>query len=180
MAVLETGDRNNNFDMLRIIAALLVILAHSYPVTKSVGMPLYDMTKGDLSIATIGVIIFFVISGYLITKSWAGNQSPLRFLWKRFLRIIPGLFVALLFTMLIIGPLVTSMPLIQYLTSIDTWKYLLNTVLYIRIDTLPTVFIDNPYRPISVNGSLWTIPIEFALYIMIMVLGILGILFKKI
>ena len=99
----------NNFDAIRMLAALLVIYGHSYPLLGVAG-------PGWLgsSVQTVGVKIFFCISGFLIAKSWFGDGNVERYLLKRSLRIFPGLFLNVLVVCLIIGPLVTNLSLIEY------------------------------------------------------------------
>ena len=58
--------KQNNFSFIRIMAALMVLFSHSYPLSGSTGEPLSVV---GLSFGHVGVDIFFVISGYLVTKS---------------------------------------------------------------------------------------------------------------
>jgi peptidoglycan/LPS O-acetylase OafA/YrhL len=104
---------SNNFDFLRIFAALLVILSHSFAISGSSYEPLLSLSK-YISLGGLGLAIFFIISGYLITKSWVEHPSAFRFLSSRFLRIIPGLFVVTLLSILVLGPLVTNLSLSEY------------------------------------------------------------------
>lgn len=162
-------DRNNNFDVLRIIAAFLVLYYHCYPLTGTS----YQGVTGIL-----GVAMFFIISGYLVTQSWESTKQAHMFLWKRFLRIVPGLAGLTIFTVFIIGPLNTILTFKDYFTNITTWTYFQLITIFYRSDNLPGLFLNNPY-PLVVNGSLWTIPVEFKLYIFICALGILGVLFRR-
>lgn len=82
--------RANNFDGLRIIAALLVLWSHMFALS---GRP-EPMLVGGHSFGNLGVLIFFSISGYLVSASWERDPDLGRFLAKRFLRIAPGLAVA--------------------------------------------------------------------------------------
>lgn len=87
--------RNNNFDILHLLCALLVIVSHSYAM---VGLhdnePLLRMTH--LMIASdIGLCGFFTISGYFILTSLMTSKNILSYLGKRCLRIFPALAVCL-------------------------------------------------------------------------------------
>jgi peptidoglycan/LPS O-acetylase OafA/YrhL len=116
-------------------------------------------------IATLGVVIFFAISGYLITASWQRKTSLVPYALARCLRIFPGLFLVVLVSILVIGPLVTTFELDNYGRSSFTWAYLSN----LRLEPgygLPGVFSDLPY-PGVVNGSLWTLPAEFFCYLVV-------------
>jgi peptidoglycan/LPS O-acetylase OafA/YrhL len=169
----------NNFDFLRLIGALMVIFSHSFPLTGNNNREsLLFLTGSKLTFGTLGVIIFFVISGYLIAKSWYNNPYIIKFLWNRLLRIVPGLMGVTLVSIFIIGPLVTSYNIINYFTDPMTLSYLENMTIFSIHFTLPGVFVNNPY-PDAVNGSIWTLPIEFLMYIFILVIGFFGILHKK-
>jgi peptidoglycan/LPS O-acetylase OafA/YrhL len=82
--------RNNNFDGLRLAAALAVVLAHMAALSgREDWLPIAGQTWGGL-----GVLVFFSISGYLVTASWRNDPDLGRFLAKRFRRIAPGMLVA--------------------------------------------------------------------------------------
>jgi peptidoglycan/LPS O-acetylase OafA/YrhL len=112
---------------------------------------------------TLGVKIFFVISGYLVSDSWLRDPNIVRFLARRCLRIFPALAMVTLLSALVVGPLLTDRSLAEFFRDQVTWRYLFNIVLYVHY-YLPGVFADNPY-PSAVNGSLWTLPVEFAAYL---------------
>lgn len=154
----------NNFDFLRFVGACLVIYGHAYPLAdRGTFDDLQLWTRGIFPTAHMGVAIFFVISGFLISQSLARSTSALNFIWKRSIRIFPGLIVAALVTVFVLGPLITSLPLNEYFASKETYKYLLVTKLYPPYpDTLPGVFDTSNNR--TVNGSLWTLAYEFTCY----------------
>lgn len=166
---------SNNFDFLRFFAATLVILGHSYPLLGLSGDPLIRLSHGTLALGPLGLAIFFVISGLLITKSWNDSPSLIQYFKKRILRIFPGLFIATLFSVLIVGPLVTSYPINDYLKNFQTWDYVRNAFMQTRMN-LPGVFNNNPIN--AVNGSIWSLPVEFWLYIFISLFGVLKIFTK--
>jgi peptidoglycan/LPS O-acetylase OafA/YrhL len=167
---------NNNFDFLRLLGAFLVIVSHSFVLTLNGVDPLYILS-GSTDLGVLGVAMFFVISGFLIAQSWHFDQS-LHFIWKRFLRLIPGLIAVTIFTVFILGPVVTTVSLKEYFTNPMTWSYFKSIALYLNVGGLPGVFTNNPY-PNTVNGSLWTLPIEVTMYVLLMISGFLGLLGKK-
>ena len=161
---------SNSFDLIRLFAALLVVYGHAFPLTTQVG-PAF---AGN-SVQANGVKIFSVISGYLIMGSWARDPSPWRFALRRCLRIVPGLTVVVLLTVLVLGPLVSVLPVQEYFSNSRTWTYLSNILFRPQYD-LPGVFGANPY-PGAVNGSLWSLPAEMAMYVigpMVFMLGRAG------
>ncbi len=124
------------------------------------------------SLGEIAVDVFFVISGYLITGSYLRSRDVVDYLRKRALRLFPALWCAVLFATVFLGPLVTKLPLSEYFTNSQTRTYLGN--LYLNTSyLLPGVFVGNPY-PNAVNGSLWTLPAEVFMYLVVMVLGMLS------
>lgn len=158
--------QRNSFDQFRLLAALLVISGHSYPMTSHVA----PMFLGR-SLHILGVEIFFSISGYLIAESLIRDRNPLRFLAKRALRILPALWLATL-VLLLFGLCVTSLTPIAYLTDVKTLAFLKNFVLDIHY-ALPGVFEGNPQGSVM-NGSWWSLPYEVILYVSLLACTIIG------
>src|SRR4051794_17516783 len=96
--------RSNAFGFLRLALAVLVIFSHSFPVGGFGTDALEVFTKGRHTIGLAAVGMFFVLSGFLITRSAASGVSVLRFLWHRFLRIFPGYWVCLIVCGFIFAP----------------------------------------------------------------------------
>jgi peptidoglycan/LPS O-acetylase OafA/YrhL len=166
-------DRGNNFDVLRLLAASLVLFSHSYALTAS-AEPFADVSGWTLG--EVGVVMFFAMSGFLISKSWSDQPRLLPFSVKRALRILPALAVAVTVTVFVVGPLFTTLPLSSYFTDPTTWIYWIRASLLVTFfGTLPGVFEHNPY-PDAVNGSLWTLPVEATCYALAAALGTLGLL----
>lgn len=164
----------NNFAVLRIFAALLVVLSHSWALSGNHPEPIVALTSGHLTGGSLGVMMFFSMSGFLVTASYLRTQSTLAFLEARMLRLFPALAACLVFGMLI-GAVVTTLPTYEFWTNANTWLYLFkNMLLDLRFD-LPGVFEKNPLAN-AVNGSLWTLPTEWLMYCMIAVLGTLAIM----
>lgn len=168
----KTETRDNNFDFLRFVAATLVLFFHNalaYYGNSSVS-PLENYIPSGLN-------IFFIISGFLITRSFCYDENALRFLKKRILRIFPGLILVVLVTAFIVGPLTTTLPLSDYFHNEAFGKYLNNVFLFKIRHFLPGVFENNPLPNVT-NGSLWSLPLEFLLYLIVLVLGSLKLLNK--
>jgi peptidoglycan/LPS O-acetylase OafA/YrhL len=163
---------NNNFDFLRFLAATFVWYGHCYSIVGTQD-PLEKLT-GFESFGKFGVVIFFIISGYFITQSYDRKQKILPFLQNRFLRIFPALAVLLLLTVFVLGASITTLPLKSYFTDIDTWKYLRSILIFPLKYELPGVFMENPLH--AVNGSLWTLKQEVRLYVILGLLGFIGVL----
>lgn len=162
----------NNFDALRLGAALLVMASHSYPMTGAGSDPVTRIFPG-ISGGDMAVAAFFVISGFLVTIS-AGRRSPFDFVRARLIRILPALIAVTLFAVLIVGPIFTTLPLASYATSRGTVAYLGNAYVFGLQFRLPGTFAGLPVQG-SVNGSLWTLPLEVAMYAILMVLTASGL-----
>lgn len=162
----------NNFHLIRLLAALAVIYGHAYPITATPGGDLFLRWVGFKFIGGVAVNVFFVISGFLITASLERN-SALSYMWSRCLRIFPALLVAVTLSVLVLGPLLTTEP--GYWSDPQTWKYWWSNAFMWRTEYfLPGVFGSNPDH--AMNGSLWSLPVEFRLYIVFLVLSVLGML----
>jgi peptidoglycan/LPS O-acetylase OafA/YrhL len=177
MQKLSLGVRDNNFDFLRFVAATLVLMGHCFWLSGRLSEePLRPLTGGT-DMADLAVDAFFVISGFLITASYLHGSGNISFILKRALRIFPGLAFAVIFALLVIGPLTTPLPLSEYFTDSKTVAFLTNTFLVTRYE-LPGVFASNPF-PEVVNGSFWTLPLEGLMYCSVLLLGALKLLKRE-
>lgn len=168
--------RENNFDLLRLLAAIFVMVAHSFPLT---GNPERSTLILNMGFGSLGVKIFFVISGFLIVGSYVRNPNVFDFMKSRILRIYPALIVVILLSVFLLGPLVTNLSLKEYFLSAGTYQYLKMLTLFEPQFRLPGVFDSNIYKE-TVNGSLWTLEYEVTFYLIIALLGVLGLLKPKI
>lgn len=160
---------SNSFDALRLLAAVAVVVGHAYVLTGALGQT-PDVL--GLAIHGLGVAVFFVISGFLVTDSWLRNPDPLVYFSARALRILPGLAFVVVATILVIGPVFTTVGLGSYFTSPLTWLYSANLIPLVPQYELPGVFANLPF-PDAVNGSLWTLRAEIFCYIVVAALGLL-------
>ncbi len=173
--------RDNNFNLLRFLAATLVIYTHSYYLTPgaNLGMEPLNQLIGT-SFGAVAVDVFFITSGYLISKSFMRRDNVIAFLYARVLRIFPALIIAVLFCVFIIGPIFTQLPLNDYFRDSSIYTFTLHNAALLGFDLeygLPGVFKDLPHH--TVNGSLWTLPWEVWLYISVAVFGTAGIFHNK-
>ncbi|MFO1399029.1 MAG: acyltransferase [Burkholderiales bacterium] len=177
LAALAHG-RDNNFQLLRLAAAAFVVLFHSYALTdRWTREPLWRLLP-ELNFGALGVKIFFVISGFLVTQSWLARRSPAAFAAARALRIYPALVAATLFTIVLAG-WSSPLPWGDFLAHRQTLDYAWRVALgWEMVYRLPGAFAANPF-PHEVNGSLWTLPVELRLYIAILVAGVAGLLARR-
>jgi peptidoglycan/LPS O-acetylase OafA/YrhL len=174
--------RENNFDFLRLFAAFAVIFSHAYPIRDGVSdFEPYWRISGYCTFGEISVAVFFVISGLLVARSFLADPSATSFLRKRLLRILPGLIACVAFCIFIVGPLFTQLKLREFFLSRETLKFARNALLLPASFHLPGIFenfdIWDPRK--AVNGSLWSLPLEFLMYLAVLGLGMAKVLKKK-
>lgn len=167
-------NKDNNFNLIRFIAAFLVLFSHSYILAtgdpNTVPLALFLGT----SWGEVAVDVFFITSGFLIAGSFFNRKNLLIFIWARVLRIYPALIVSMLFCVFIVGTYFTTLSSLEYLSNLETYKYLIkNIILFFGVNyNLPGVFTETPYLN-AVNGSLWTLPFEIKMYAYLTVIGLI-------
>ena len=164
-------NRNNNFGTLRLLFAALVIVSHTQGMLD--GNPDRDLLFllfGTLPFGEVAVDGFFLISGFLITKSMIERTSLLSFAARRVARIVPGFMVVFWLCVLALAPFFTTEPVFTPQVLAD------NVLLSLRlsIPTVPGAF-STAHFPM-LNGSLWTIAWEFLCYMGVAALGVVGLL----
>ena len=165
----------NHFNILRLVAAWLVIYGHAWPITGSMGGDLIGKFTTIKFAGAVAVDVFFVVSGFLIAASLQRN-SVRGYLASRALRIVPALVVCVALTVFVLGPLLTTAP--DYWRAPGTWRYLWSNATLWRAEFfLPGVFSTLPQT--AVNGSLWTLPVEARLYLLLLAASLLGALNAK-
>lgn len=170
------------FDSLRFILAFSVLFVHCH-LWQALG-PDRDLLPliGALPIptwafSTVLVPLFFALSGFLVAAS-AESLSIRDFVTNRALRIVPALGVEIILCALVLGPFVSSVPLASYFTDGQFYRYFLNIFGWVHYQ-LPGVFKDNPQTD-YVNGSLWTVPHEISVYILLAISMWLGIFQRRV
>lgn len=163
----EQNGFGQGFDFLRIFLATGIIASHTAQLSGH-----FDLVQGSVFwlLDNSFVPMFFALSGFLVAGS-SMRLGPRSFLLNRMARIVPALAVDIVFAALIIGPLVTTLPLKAYLSDPMFHSYFLNIIGSIHFD-LPGVFQSNPST--SVNGSLWTVPFEICCYVVLVGLMVSG------
>ncbi|HEY9105669.1 MAG TPA: acyltransferase [Roseateles sp.] len=157
--------RDNNFNLIRFIAALAVLVSHGFALTTGDEGAEPLRRQLNMPLGSMAVDVFFLTSGFLVSASLIARQNAVEFICARALRIYPALWVMLAFLTFALGAMLTELPLGAYLSSPQTWSYVAHAgTLVAGIEHwLPQVFTSNPIGP-SVNGSLWTLPYEVGMY----------------
>ena len=163
-----------------MIAAIAVIISHSFALAlgdKNLGV-VKDLL--GISLGTIAVDIFFITSGLLVTRSLLVRTDIKFFIVSRILRIFPALIICVLFCV-ILGAYLSSFSLPDYLEDPELLNFIFynSTIILTDYQELPGVFYDAPLDR-SVNGSLWTLPWELRMYMVLIGIGVLAYLLRKI
>lgn len=128
-------DRNNNFDLIRLIAALQVVFFHSYEHLKINNSFVSFLSHHFLEFFP-GVPIFFFISGFLIYASFERNRNNVKkYLVNRFLRIFPGLWVSVIISIIMISIDYNGESLFNFLISKDAVLWGLGQISFFQFYT---------------------------------------------
>lgn len=166
--------RRNGLNLLRLVLAATVIIWHAFPLTG------HDIRVGPIRQLTseFGVDGFFAISGFLISGSWLGRPQLFPFLRARALRLLPGFYACLLFTALILAPVMVALTH-GYLRLSDELAYLkANAFVWVNRYDIAGSPVGVPY-PHVWNGSMWTLAWEGLCYLGIAALGLTRLLRRR-
>jgi len=165
------------FDFLRLALAFGVVTFHAFQLNYGTAWT-SDMQARPLFFLLIYIVpAFFALSGFLVAGSMVRLGKVTTFLIFRALRIFPALAVEVVLSALLLGPLVTALPVQAYFTDAKFLAYFSNLLGIVRYQ-LPGAFLDNPV-PDVVNGQLWTVPSELYCYIALAVLMVLGLATRR-
>ena len=163
---------DNNFGVFRLIFSYLVVVSHSAELIDgdSHREPLRRIF-GTLTLGGVAVYGFFLVSGFLIAKSYLSSTSTGDYLLKRVVRILPGYAVAFFFSLFFVGHCAGGS--FVGLNS-DFWIVEIKRFAFLQEPLLPGAF-SGSFFP-HLNGSMWTISYEFRCYLLIALLGAVAVL----
>jgi peptidoglycan/LPS O-acetylase OafA/YrhL len=171
----------NNFDLIRLIAALSVMLGHSYGIqpAKRRCEPILAYTGGESS-GSFAVFAFLILSGMLVSASYARQRSVPQFVALRLARIWPAFAVCAALIAFVIGPAVSTLPLREYYSHPLTLAWFIHAVALIDgvQHYLPGVFDSTSLKHV-VNGPMWSLPLELKCYVIVLVAGLTGAIRSK-
>ena len=152
----------NNFDFLRVVFAFTVAFAHLIELSDlEVLKPfkIYFNTR-------LAIDGFFIVSGFLIAKSFENSATINEYIIRRAKRIIPAYAVVILFSALFFST-ISTYSFEEYFSNIQFWNYLTANLSFQNYfePCLPGVFETN--KICAINGALWTIKLEEAFYILV-------------
>ncbi|WP_372763570.1 acyltransferase family protein [Litorivivens sp.] len=150
--------KKNNFDLIRLVAALQVAIFH--------GNVHFGLGGGDTLMRVLsifpGVPIFFIVSGYLVSASYERKISVRDYFVNRILRIYPALWVCFLVSLLSIFAI--------YPVRAGFGEFFLWGLAQISIGQFYNPDFLRGYGVGVLNGSLWTIPVELQFYLILPVI----------
>ena len=166
--------RSNNFNLIRLLAALAVIYAHAPAITGHGPPEPFSEFMGKYT-GAMAIDVFFLLSGFLVTASALSGQGLRYFAASRVLRIYPALVLCIVLSVLVLGPLMTVS---DAYWSRETWNYFWkNATAEQAMYHLPGVFAG--HHDSAVNGSLWSLPLEVRLYVGLFALAAIGLLRRR-
>ena len=169
--------KHNNLTFIRLLAALTVIYGHTPSIVPGTPADWVTRTTNYAFSGGVAVDLFFLISGFLVTASIL-KGGVRRYVIARVLRIYPALWVNLILTTFVMGAVLTTLPLGDYLKHREVWSYFLGLAGTFRgAFFLPGVFEGNADH--AINGSIWSVLIEVWLYVVLLVIYLLGILQRR-
>lgn len=168
--------RDNNFNLIRFFAASAVILDHSFALVAQ------DQTAGALidverlEIGRLAVDAFFIISGFLVTRSVMTQPTLVDYAVARFLRLFPALLATCIGIAFLLGPVVTLASFGTYFTDPRPWLFVpLTASLITHSLTLPGVFDAVPESGV-IDPPLWTLRYETMCYGLLALFALVGAL----
>jgi peptidoglycan/LPS O-acetylase OafA/YrhL len=166
------GSRDNNFNFLRLLFASLVLVSHATEIADgNRNNELLTRIFHSLSFGEVAVDGFFLLSGYLIVKSWEHTPNLLFFAKKRIRRIYPGFIAAFLLCVFCIAPFAASNPSTYF--SELSYAGIVSSIMQLKAPTVPKIFAGTPYPVI--NGAMWSIFYEVRCYLLVAIIGLAGV-----
>ncbi len=168
--------RDNNFNLIRFLAASAVILDHSFALVApgQAAGALIDVE--GLEVGRLAVDVFFIISGFLVTRSVMTQPTLVDYAVARFLRLFPALFATCIFIAFLLGPVVTSWSWQDYFSDPRPWLFVpLTASLFTHSLTLPGVFDTVPESGV-IDAPLWTLRYETVCYGLLALFALIGAL----
>ncbi len=164
----QASQHSNNFNLLRIYLSISVLMYHVFALSNAFQLRFLSRYFN----ADTAVEAFFIISGYLVMKSYCRINNFKKYITKRIKRIYPAYFVIIIASVCL-GGIATSLDAQSYIQHPDTVKYLAYNLLFLNFlqPSLPGVFVNNIFT--AVNGSLWSLKVEVCFYLLVPIIAFL-------
>ena len=161
----------NNFDLIRLFAATQVMVIHFFGHYELEETTDNYLLHGLIELCQYfpGVPIFFMISGYLISRSYERNSDLKNYFRNRFLRLYPAAWFCLIISLMFL--IYTKHLEFETLNGKSFWFWLATEIGFIHIYSYSEF---SEFGVGRLNGSLWTLQVEFQFYIFIPILYYIG------
>lgn len=161
-------------DAVRYVLAFSVVVAHfNYLCGFDIPWPVSSST---------GVGGFFALSGFLIYHNFDRRPDIKRYVTSRALRILPPYVLIVILCAFALAPF-SSLPVSEFFLHPGWWKYLMSNLIFLNFlaPDLPGLFEGPGFVTSAVNGSLWTMKVEWCLYLSVpLVAALIRALHKKV
>ncbi len=151
----------NFLDGIRGIAAFLVVIGHfrHYFFNQNNNSPFYIFIWSRLNYFFLNgafcVELFFVLSGFVLTYNYVKNHNFIKKqVFKRVYRLVVPVILSLLIYLILI-----KLNLLYYYHKVDSNSTIFENIIYFFKSGI-AFFLNSDLYFISINSSLWTIPIE--------------------
>ena len=154
---------DNFFTPLRLIFAVMVVIGHAMVIgyRDMAGEPRLFF---DYTFSYLAVNLFFIASGFLVTKSMLYRKDLVEYSAARIIRIYPGLLVHVLFVMFAMGPFVTNLPIMQFLTNPQFYTQPLQVLSFYETNMVMPGALASNHEQLG-SAPLWTLRFEILAYI---------------
>lgn len=163
---------------MRLVLASLVAVHHAMAIGFGVEWGIGPApVEGMARLGDFAVDAFFVLSGFLVTMSYVRLDSPVRYLWHRALRILPGFWTCLAVTVVVFAPAIAVLegrPALSVFPG--AWRFVTANALLVMNEWGVAGLPAGTHTPGVVNGALWTLFYEFTCYALVAALGVAGLL----
>jgi len=158
------GEKSVNLQIIRFIAALMVIVSNAYFIGTGTdnGELFLTLTRNQITMREFALSVFFLCGGYLIAMSVENHKTAKEFFTTRWKKLFPSAF-AVTVAIIVICSFISGWKPLGYVISDDIWKYMLNSV-FIYVKELPGVFQEHPTT--IVNGAYGTLMLGVICYIL--------------
>jgi peptidoglycan/LPS O-acetylase OafA/YrhL len=171
--------RDNNFNLIRFLAASAVLVDHSFALVPGELAAASPVDLRPFEIGRWAVDVFFIISGFLVTRSVMTQPTLVDYGVARVLRLFPALVVVCFALAFILGPIVALVSPLTYFSDPKPWLYVPVTAsLVTHSMTLPGVFDTVPEAGI-VNSPLWTLRYEAFCYLLLALFAAVGLFWSR-
>lgn len=153
-----TDESANNFTLLRLVLALMVVFGH-FKLLSGTAYPAFPFNLADAA-----VDCFFIVSGFLIAGAFERSRGLWSFYTRRVFRLYPMYVCVVLIQTVIMLLLLPAGPFSQ---PESTARYLVANLLFANFLQYDIGGVLAGLHNPGINPSLWTLKIEIGFYLIV-------------